>query len=679
MFTVFNNESRSIASARMGGFGRARFVGAGESGTNGSEMLRGYFFGAIEYTLAASLIGVGVLSATLTAGGWQKTPFGWSNASGGADRQMVTLVPTYNNASVKLQLADRDGDVHILIRTSEDGRDAFECGVFNVAGTYYATIRKVTDGTVAAAGVTNGANDTPASVECRSDVTALVVAASTFVIEARFTGTAIEFRLNNETAARLVHTPGAVWENHNAVGFASLVNSARVIDAQLASLVGQTSSAQDVLVAVCDGSVWASREDTFGRVSSGYFPTTGLVQMAPFGSKMLMLGPIVSGLAKAAKFDPVTLSVTPWTPTAGKLPGQVGVGTTTAQVLTVAGTRDGLAGQVGDEQNAQFGAVADENDQDTGSELPGSAFTLGGTRPLKRGEPITCLQQATNSVLIVGCVNSIQVVQGDPALGAFDTGTLSEYNGITGPQSMVLVEEGRVIGHSDNGLFAIPPIGTATNISEGVLQEGLNVTREEREANTIILARDPERGWLHIFRTPNDGSDGLHLIYDEKMGGFIPSRPAYFPQRYPAAMQPTCAAVWKGRLYLGCRDGYIRYFDDAVYNDDGQAIDAFAVGELIDSTSIGDDATVNNIRVQMTRASGALQVRVYGADSADNVYDPDERTTLLNETRTTRDKTPITCEVRSAALVVEIRNATLDQTIVIEGITADVKVGLTRS
>lgn len=678
-FTVFNSRQRLAAAPRMREFSRARFAGVSTGAGLGYEPIRGYFFGPIEYTLAASVVGVAFATATLSAGGWQKTPLGWSNASGGTDRQVVTLVPTFDNPVVKLNLANPTGLVHILLRTSEDGRDAYEIGVYDVGpGVYWAQIRKVTDGTVAAAAVTNGSGDLPASAACESNVSALVTAGNPFTIEARLIGSAIEFRLNNETDARLRHTADS-WADNNAVGFASAVNSARVIDAQVCDLVGQRSVAQDILTAVCGGDYWTSRDTAMVRVSTGYFPSTGIVQMEPFNGKMLVLGPLTNGLALAAKFDPVTLRLSAWTPTSGTLPGQVGGGTTTGQVLVVAGTRAGLAAPYGDEQNMQLSAVGDEDNQITASELPGTAFTLAGVRPLKLGHPIVCVKQATNSVLIIGCNNSIQAMLGDPALGAFDTGILSEYNGISGPQSMVLVEEGRVIGHGENGLYAIPPVGTVINISQNVLQEGLNLTREELALHTIVLARDPERGWLHIFKTPLDGSNGVHLIYAESVGGFVPGRPAYFGQQYPASMQPTCATVWKGRLYIGCADGYIRYFDDTAFDDDGAAIDAKVPGELLDSQDLGDDMCVRNIRLQMTKASGSLRVKVYGAEAAVEVYDEEERTVLLNETVGSRARTPIPFECRAPAVIIELSNAVIGESFVLEGLSADLVGGATRT
>lgn len=653
--------------------------------------------------------------ATGRASLWSFTSSGGFTLGGGTRSAVMFKTHTSESVGFSVACTTAAHKVMILLRGGEDGRTGFEVGIVEqndidgLGGTNnYLVVRRVQESKLidedssgsASFAVPQGGsvNDVPSSGGCFLDVSATIPDGVSFTMDARVVDGTIEVRLNGSSTPSLSHSTGdatyapqadtaafgtsatGALTHLSSVGFVSAVSGARVLSASVLSLDGVTSAAEEVLVAVGDGDVWATRGESLLKVADGYFPAAGTVQMVPFGDHMDMLGPIEGSVAKLAQFSPVTLNVKPLVMTAGTLPGATATpGTTSAQVAGTAGSRFVLAGFKGDEANALFLAVDDDTDCDTGSELPGRAYDLAGTRPLKLGHPIVAIQQSTNSATVFGCSNSMHSTLGDPVLGNFDTNVLSEQDGISGEQSMVRINEGRVIGHGPNGLFLIPPAGQAANFSDRVLKGPLQLTREQIAANHVIVARDPQRQWLVVCFTPRDGSDGTIYIYDETEGGYSRGTPGYYPISFPASMQPTRATLWRGALVFGCADGRLRSFADGSTTDDGATpIESFVAGELLVSGRLSDDARVRNIRVQQSAASGQCTVTVYGAETAEKVYAESSREALLIETVDESDTTPIPLEVRAPALLIELANRA-DQAMTIEGMTADVGQGEQRT
>lgn len=658
-------------------------AGAMRQVNNAAECVRNAFFGTEIGELSATITGVAIVSATLSTTAWSYGPDGWTLNSGTSDRYVVaTLPPDFGAFAVRLHLVDPDDQIRVWLIGSEDGRDCYEAGVWDVSGTFTAQVRITEDAVVGVAAVTNAAGDTPSSATCEVDVSAEVTSGNAYTIEVRKSLGFIEFRLNGELAARLKHTP-TQFAGQIAVGFVSETDGARVLLAEVAQLVGQTSGAEDILVVACDGDVWATQGGNPVKVGGNVFPTDGRVQMLAVNQVMLLLGPLENGTnARARVFDPVRNTVGLWKPAFGTLPGQTLDGTTTAQVLAQHAVRVVMAGPKGDEQNANFSAVDGGDvigylDFDTGSELQGHAYTLGSTRPLKLGKPILAWQMVGKSISVIGCDHAIEAMVGDQALGLFDTSIISETAGVTGNQSMLMLSRGRVIAHTNEGLFLVNASGSGEAISEGALVEVLKITEEERATTTVILDRDPLRSWTMIWKTPDQGA-GRHVLYDEQIGrDFKKDQPGYFEIRLPDGIQPTCSTIWKGMLVAGCEDGYLRYFADGFNSDQGTddeeiAIDARLVGELIAAPKLTDDASIANITLQLTPNSSAVELRVYGGRTAAKVYDSAMRQLLLVKTVDPFQHEMIPLEVRAPALLVEISNDQVAQNFFIEGLDADV-------
>jgi hypothetical protein len=670
-FRSFSNNSRR---ARLRGF---RF-------TNATEIQRQAFFGTEILELTGTITGSSTVTGTLSTTAWSYAADGFTLNSGSTDRYaFVAIPPDFGAFAVTLHLEDPDDEVRIFVMGSEDARDCYEAGVWDDTG-FKAQIRVTTDGVVATSPVANGAGDTPPSADCESDVSSLLNSGNSYTIEVRKALGFLEFRLNGETVARLKHEP-QLWDGQIAVGFVSETDGARVLQASVSSLTGIVDDAEEVLAAVCDGDFWRTTSTTeISRVQAGTFPATGRVQMRPTNQVMLMLGPLVNGVAQARTYDVVRQDVDLWLPTSGTLPGQTLDGTTTAQVLSGHGTRQVLARIKGDEQNGYLSTVDDGTDDggylnfNTGSDLQGHAYVIASVRPLKLGKPIAAWIEFGNTLSIIGCDGAIERIIGDPAIGLYDTGIVSNNEGVSGDQAMILVREDRVLAHGPSGLMLIPNTGLGYPMAQNVLVTGLELDPTEAEDNLVILARDPVRSWVWIFKTPRDGTAGSHLLYDELTGRYKVDAPGFWEMSLPAEIQPTCACIWRNILVVGCQDGYLRYFVDGVYSDEGTdgdlAIEAFVPAEVLASTSLREEVVLANPTVELRFGSDPVRMRVYGARSPSKVYAESSRTILMDKLFDQHQHEPLPVEVRSPALLVEIRNDTVGENMTIEMLEADVVI-----
>jgi hypothetical protein len=607
---------------------------------------------------------------------WQPVTGGGYLLSGSARAVLLADLAADDNIAVRAVVSNIASNVLCAVRSTPDGRTCYEAGVIVSGGTTtYAIVRRRVEGSVVSDAVG------PSAWIARVDVTARLGTSGSATIEARISAGRLKLFLNDEQTPTIDHditgttyappadtgtfapsaggtTPvygkmtGQFW-----AGILSDVDQARVLEVKTAKLEGTTSARTDLLVAVAGGSVYLVQPDGIVRtVGSAVFDPAADVQLREFNGKVYMLGG-----GRARILDPIRLAVSNWTPTVGTLPGQTSGGTTTAKVLGQFGTRLALGGADNDPQNVWFSAVADALDYDTGSDLPGRAFTLAGTRPLKIGQPVTCLQEHTNSSLIVGCTGSMHLVAGDPVLGQFDTMTLLEDTGVSGTDAAVRVQDGRVLLHTPNGLVVVSG-NQAVNITDVLLTTGI-------QTGTLvdaIVARDPSRhlSWIVL---PDQT-----YAYDERRGQFTRGDGGLHPQTVPESMRTTAAAVWQGKLVLGCADGYLRTLDDAATTDDGTPIDSF-ITLLVMGDGLTSEVQMSNIKLNLTRKSGSTAMRVFGARTPEDAIDGKYRRTLLSMNATPFRNDPHPAKVRAPAVSLVVGPAAAGSTWSMESVTANVQ------
>ena len=638
------------------------------------RILRGHYFGVAATRLAITIVGQSLVLADLIAPAWLRSAQGWTLAASGRACVLRENLGS-DNLVVRLTLRDAAHGVMAMLRASPDGRDGYELGVIVDGSTRLARIRRVVDAQIVdeAAGqpyCPSGAGDTPSGGGMSVDVSTTVPAGEEYQLEARIAGGVLELRLNGAAEPVLRHrtdfayTPETVGTPRTfdptqakglagkaAAGWSASASGARVLAAATAPLSGLRSDRADLLLAIAGGDVYVMLDDDQGRlvvrqVATSVFAPDVRIRGVELAGKVWLVGD-----GKAKVFDPATQTISDWIPQAqgGTLPGQAGAGgTTNARAIALHGTRVALLDTDQDPQNLWLTAVGNPLDLNTGSDLPGGAFTLGGTRPLKVGQPITAALQAGVSELIIATTGGLHVMLGDPALGTFDTRLVTDDAGVAGPDGLVRTAEGVVAALTESGLLLVPVGGAPINLSRAVLGEAL---RSSAQADTLV-ARDPVRARVLIFLADladaGLGAGGLDCwAYEERLG----LQGGWQPWRFGPERRPTAATVWRGQLVMGYDDGRLRVFDDAAGNDDGIGFVAQALlGPLVGN----GDVLMSRVRVVATRDTLVRpEVRVLAAETAEDLAAGDHRT-LLADTAKARGSNVHPACVRGPVLAIAV-------------------------
>ena len=252
-----------------------------------------------------------------------------------------------------------------------------------------------------------------------------------------------------------------------------------------------------------------------------------------------------------------TNRIRPWTPRRGLLP-------TRCRMIANWRNRMVLAGNPDDPQNYYLSRQDDPWDFDYGQADAKSAVRGDMATAGRIDDPITALCPLSDETLVIGCGRGLWVLRGDPAQGGLAHQQCT-HTGIVGPNAWTTDPQGNLYFLGEHGLYVMSNGGSPKNISAdriAELQTGLCMG----EGCYATLAFDPRRWGVLVFVTSPLGASGPHWFYDIR-------NEAFFPERYPAAVGPTCAAYYaaedcsRRNLLLGGTDGRIYEFDDELSAD----------------------------------------------------------------------------------------------------------------
>lgn len=268
----------------------------------------------------------------------------------------------------------------------------------------------------------------------------------------------------------------------------------------------------------------------------------------------------------------VTLTVTPFAATAGTAP-------TNCFLCCNWRGRFVLAGDSDNPQNFYMSRQGTPTDFNYAALDPAAAVAGNLSRSGQIGEPIIALLPYSDDVMLVGCTNSLWMIQGDPA----DGGTIipvSEQLGIVGPNAWTVDPNGILYFIARGGLYRFKPSVEQAGAPELITGDTYDqYFRELVDADSTLYVSmqwDVDAKMMHIFATPTVlNVPGVHLIMDARNGGL-------WPQQYPVDMGPTATARYsanniggKRAILLGGVDGVIREFTSDNLSDDGSAIAAY--------------------------------------------------------------------------------------------------------
>lgn len=651
------------------------------------------FYGVMVVDLFSTVTASGFAQGILWQSPWSfDAGTGWTLTPAGRASVVMAVPPDTTNIAVRLGLTDSAHGVQALLSTTEDGRNGWLAGVVESGGSRYLRLSRLVEGQIveenaAEFWVTTGVSDIPPSAQANIDVSLLLASGVGYTLDVRLVAGSIEVYLNNDPAPTIkvalatlvtntaVETPTfrprayGIFPTFKAVGFTSEAAGARVVSADAHPLTGQRTGRADVLVAVAGGNVYACVDGTnMLLVGSGVFPAEVPVSMAPTvdpvtGAVIMVI--VGGGLAR--EFNPVSLLVSTLIASDGTLPGQTSPGTTTATIVTNAGVRLAYAGIGGDEQNIIFGAVGNHRDLNTGKFAPGAAWAASGTQAARLGAPVVAMQETTNRSVLVGTPNGIYLIVGDPAAGDLPQAIQKAKDlGVSGKDSMWLHAEGFVVAHSVEGLLAIDIGGSSTNVSAPVLDRGITF-RELPADLTPVVVRDPARSGVHVFLSRATAAESLHFFYDETVGGYRPGAGGFHPDTFP--WRPVAAEVWRGRMVVGCDDGYIRTPVDGAADDDLPVNWFITLSQLATITG-QTEVEISRMEVVLSSASAPVTLQVLTGRTSEEVFTSPE--VALTEVVDTPKPTPLTQIIRGPAMLVRLSGSGSSA---IESFMADVSAG----
>lgn len=325
---------------------------------------------------------------------------------------------------------------------------------------------------------------------------------------------------------------------------------------------------------------------------------------------------------------------------------------------------------------------------------PLSAVSAGNADAGEIGDIIRCLIPYKDDYLIFGCANSIWVMRGDPVAG----GSLDEVDltvGIYGAKSWCFDGAGNLYFWGTGGIHKLPrDFGPIEPLSAVRLPELISDEAADPSTHRITMEYDRKRNGIFISVTKvTDGTNSCYW-YDLTLKSFYPES---YPEECGAYSQFYYDAnntAYKD-LLVGCKDGWIRKFDDSEKDDDIGVSGEAALTEAINSycvlpiTLIGD--TEKDKRGKLTSlvfelgggASGGsygdtdgLSYEIHIGDDAETVIEAikDGDTAFASGTLSgTGRKTKIRVRTRSMYLGIKIYNSTESETWVLNRLLGDIK------
>ena len=346
-------------------------------------------------------------------------------------------------------------------------------------------------------------------------------------------------------------------------------------------------------------------------------------------------------------YDKATNTMSTWTASSGTLP-------TKPRIICLYRGRVVLSGVVTDPHNYFMSAVGDPFNYNYSPATPSQTQAVAGNNSKAGlvGDIINCLIPFGDDVLLFGGDHTIYQMTGDPAAGG-TVDLVSDQTGIAPGKSWAKDPDNTLYFWGQNGVYRFRVGGVPENITRGVLNnrfENLN-----RANNVIRLEWDYFRHGLlvHIVNT-NTSIQSTCFLYDARTD-------AWWPEEYPAAYGPNCMLAFDGSesndqvFLLGCRDGYIRRFNDLAKDDDGLAIESFVRFAPFIAPNHDAEVALSSILpiIQQNTADGTVRVDIYTGQSAEECFiatKPRVRRYLSHSGRTSN----ITQKVRGYAVQVAI-------------------------
>ena len=184
----------------------------------------------------------------------------------------------------------------------------------------------------------------------------------------------------------------------------------------------------------------------------------------------------------------------------------------------------------------------------------------------KVGDIVRAVIPFHDDYLIFACASSMHYLQGDPAAGG-ELHSIDDFSGIFGARSWCFDKIGDLYLFGDDGISRVKR-GTVfvENLSGFSLPKLLEDEAANPVTHRVVLGFDKRRNGIVVTITLLEDGSNSNYFYDIAGKGFFQET---YPNECGAYSMLYYSANDEGNadLLLGCKDGYIRKFDDTAKDD----------------------------------------------------------------------------------------------------------------
>jgi hypothetical protein len=296
------------------------------------------------------------------------------------------------------------------------------------------------------------------------------------------------------------------------------------------------------------------------------------------------------------------------------------------------------------------------------------------------GDVVSSMIPCQDDYLIFGCANSIWVMRGDPAAGG-SLDEVSRSTGIFGPKSWCFDDSNNLYFWGRGGLYRMAyGFQGIENLTFSVLPNVVEDYAPSKDTHRIVMAFDRVKSQIYCFITNTDSGDNNTLVYDIRTGGF-------FPEEYPVELAVFCAHFYEAinpdyqKLYLGCRDSFLRYFDDtkkddAGYDGDVEIISKAVIGPIMMAPDADSRGRLKTLSITTGSDTDTVDYELFSSDTAEEVVDDMAADTSPLHTGTLSGPNRIQKlrpRTRAAWMGLILKNSTISETWSFEKAVADIK------
>lgn len=326
-----------------------------------------------------------------------------------------------------------------------------------------------------------------------------------------------------------------------------------------------------------------------------------------------------NGVRAPKQYDPATDTISNWTATKGTVP-------TGCNCIAVWRDRLVLGGGIVTPHGLFMSRIGDPQDWDYFPAEPdaGQPVSLTLSDAGQVGDIITAISPHADNCLVIGCLTSIWMVQGDPADGG-QVNNISQQIGVIDSDSWCVSPENIFIFLSQDGIYFMPVRCEAGIYPQSVSRERVpeELLSVDRTVTSVHLEYDVKDRGVHIFLSPRaaGASSGRHWFMDWETKSFWPVELGSADFEPFSIHQRKNYYSKNSSTLLGCRDGYLRHHRSDVTDDDGQAFTTEVwLGPFGDPEFVLD-VQINRLRASLGRSSGVVQWSLHAGSSPEEAFE----------------------------------------------------------